>query len=70
MTDELREKTDDGLVDYLGDTPTGATVEMMRRLKDALTEQQEYTEKITKLTRVLVWFTAALILLAIVQIFF
>ena len=70
MSNNWREKTDDELAQdaYRGDTSQGAVVEMMRRLKDALEEQQKAAEKITKLTKVLVWFTAALILLALVQI--
>lgn len=70
MSNNWREKTDDELAQdaYRGDTSQGAVVEMMRRLKNALEEQQRTAEKITKLTKVLVWFTAALILLALVQI--
>jgi len=70
MSNNWREKTDDDLAReaYSGHTSQGAVVEMMRRLKDALEEQQKAAEKITKLTKVLVWFTAAMILLALIQI--
>jgi len=70
MSNNWREKTDDELAQdaYRGDTSQGAVVEMMRRLKDALEEQSRSTRRITALTWALVILTAALILLALVQI--
>ena len=67
MTKELREKTDDELVDYLGTTPAGATAEMMLRLKKALDEGSTLARYIIRLTWVLVLLTMALLGLTVVM---
>jgi len=68
MTNELREKTDEELVDYLGTTPSGATAEMMLRLKKALDEGSSLARRVIRLTWVLVFLTAALLALTVVMI--
>ncbi len=66
MTDELRRKTDDELVDYLPSS-NGATVEMMRRLKVALNEGSALARHVIRLTWVLVFLTLALLALTAVM---
>ena len=66
MTEQNWEKkTDPDLVEeaYHGHTSQGAVVEMMRRLKDVLSSQQQATNKLTKR---IYWLTLWLLIVAAV----
>ena len=69
--DNIRAKEDDEIVDFLSTSPghsheIAAQVEMMRRLKDSIEKLDENTQKYS---RILIWLTIILGVLAAIQIY-